>query len=779
MQSQAGTRKRPAPGTSPPMQQHNLSTNQSGLDLQDLGDVSQMPDDQFLSWGNPISGDGMTDTFDPTTFSTDFSMPSQTNTALPNGVASNQLVRRNTNQQLARARGFTPITQNNELWPDYNNNGGQAWQQDEDDEELDRRAAEAKRDAQSKRPAKQIPPFIQKLSSFLDNNNNTDLIRWSQDGNSFVVLDEDEFAKTLIPELFKHKNYASFVRQLNMYGFHKKVGLSDNSMRASEKRAKSPSEYYNPYFKRGRPELLWLIQKPKSEPPNMKKKGTKQEDGGDADEPAVEERAAARVAGPSGSMDLVSLPRTQWQALQREIDQLKRSQQQINSMIARFQHENTNYVRQASVQHERHENSINAILTFLATFYHRNLDGQGPGMFPGAIPNNQPQTGNVYDMGEFEDSSATPQAQLQRLQKKPLAILPPPSWDAAESGTAGSASPANSSINKPAQQRGGLQVPQQQQSQRASPASRTSNSPLPKRESSGTPNVPNQFPDTGGKARHVSTPSNDDILNAINNVNANTDVNSHNIDFSSALRQYENANGNAPLTPEQRDNMLHMMASSSGTNTPNQLISKAGNASKSKSNLGAPSIPQTNETDGALDSDLLEQFKTNRDQLDMLQRLQQEQDSKVQALADRLQPLSPSGSIPGLNMPSSQPGSTYGGNPGDFDINSFINSDYFPDFDATSNGGANGATGDFDFGDSTNTNDNQDQDQDGDDLFGDGGEDDSTQALDEESPAFAGGRIVGSVASSSGAPTPANHVDVEDDGEGGADGSARKRRRRN
>lgn len=78
------------------------------------------------------------------------------------------------------------------------------------------------------------------------------------------MLDEDEFAKTLIPELFKHNNYASFVRQLNMYGFHKKVGLSDNSMRASERKNKSPSEYANPYFKRGHPDLLWLIQKPKN-----------------------------------------------------------------------------------------------------------------------------------------------------------------------------------------------------------------------------------------------------------------------------------------------------------------------------------------------------------------------------------------------------------------------------------------------------------------------------------------------------------------------------------
>ena len=56
--------------------------------------------------------------------------------------------------------------------------------------------------------------------SFLEDGKNTELIRWSDDGNSFIVLDEDEFAKKLIPELFKHNNYASFVRQLNMYGFH-------------------------------------------------------------------------------------------------------------------------------------------------------------------------------------------------------------------------------------------------------------------------------------------------------------------------------------------------------------------------------------------------------------------------------------------------------------------------------------------------------------------------------------------------------------------------------
>ena len=121
-------------------------------------------------------------------------------------------------------------------------------------------------------------------TSFLEQHKNEDLIHWSEAGDSFVVEDEDEFAKTLIPELFKHNNYASFVRQLNMYGFHKRVGLSDNSMRASERKNKSPSEYSNPNFRRGHPNLLWLINKPKGK---NKKGNSKYEEGeGDSDDEA-------------------------------------------------------------------------------------------------------------------------------------------------------------------------------------------------------------------------------------------------------------------------------------------------------------------------------------------------------------------------------------------------------------------------------------------------------------------------------------------------------------
>jgi heat shock transcription factor len=57
-----------------------------------------------------------------------------------------------------------------------------------------------------------------------------------------------------------------------MYGFHKKVGLNANSMKAAEKKVKDPSVYWHEYFKRGRPDLLWLIQKPAAKSSGSKRK---------------------------------------------------------------------------------------------------------------------------------------------------------------------------------------------------------------------------------------------------------------------------------------------------------------------------------------------------------------------------------------------------------------------------------------------------------------------------------------------------------------------------
>ncbi|KAI9496525.1 HSF-type DNA-binding-domain-containing protein, partial [Zychaea mexicana] len=48
-----------------------------------------------------------------------------------------------------------------------------------------------------------------------------DLISWSPTGESFFIYSSKNFSKQVLPEYFKHGNFSSFVRQLNMYGFRK------------------------------------------------------------------------------------------------------------------------------------------------------------------------------------------------------------------------------------------------------------------------------------------------------------------------------------------------------------------------------------------------------------------------------------------------------------------------------------------------------------------------------------------------------------------------------
>lgn len=47
------------------------------------------------------------------------------------------------------------------------------------------------------------------------------VVRWGDERDSFVVLENEKFTKSILPKHFKHSNFASFVRQLNKYDFHK------------------------------------------------------------------------------------------------------------------------------------------------------------------------------------------------------------------------------------------------------------------------------------------------------------------------------------------------------------------------------------------------------------------------------------------------------------------------------------------------------------------------------------------------------------------------------
>lgn len=89
--------------------------------------------------------------------------------------------------------------------------------------------------------------FIHKLYNMLEDTNIQHLIRWSTSEESFVMSPSSEFSKVLA-QYFKHTNISSFVRQLNMYGFHK---VSDVFHNGSPDAPLWEFKHGNNNFKRG------------------------------------------------------------------------------------------------------------------------------------------------------------------------------------------------------------------------------------------------------------------------------------------------------------------------------------------------------------------------------------------------------------------------------------------------------------------------------------------------------------------------------------------------
>uniref|UniRef100_A0A8C4U7I4 Heat shock transcription factor 2 n=1 Tax=Falco tinnunculus TaxID=100819 RepID=A0A8C4U7I4_FALTI len=103
-----------------------------------------------------------------------------------------------------------------------------------------------------------VPAFLSKLWALVGEAPSNQLITWSQNGQSFLVLDEQRFAKEILPKYFKHNNMASFVRQLNMYGFRKVVHVDSGIVKLERD---GPVEFQHPYFKQGREDLLEHIKR--------------------------------------------------------------------------------------------------------------------------------------------------------------------------------------------------------------------------------------------------------------------------------------------------------------------------------------------------------------------------------------------------------------------------------------------------------------------------------------------------------------------------------------
>lgn len=98
----------------------------------------------------------------------------------------------------------------------------------------------------------QPPPFLVKTYKVVEDPTTNEVISWNEDGTGFIVWQPAEFARDLLPTLFKHCNFSSFVRQLNTYGFRK---VSTTRW-----------EFSNEMFRKGQRELMCNIRRRKSCP---------------------------------------------------------------------------------------------------------------------------------------------------------------------------------------------------------------------------------------------------------------------------------------------------------------------------------------------------------------------------------------------------------------------------------------------------------------------------------------------------------------------------------
>ncbi|RKO99937.1 hypothetical protein CXG81DRAFT_13847, partial [Caulochytrium protostelioides] len=100
--------------------------------------------------------------------------------------------------------------------------------------------------------------FVHKLHNMVVDSMYQHLISWNYIGTSFIVCNVLEFSRDVLPKHFKHNNFSSFVRQLNMYGFHKVNKSPRGSRTAAENQV---WEFSHPKFLRDRPDLLDQIKR--------------------------------------------------------------------------------------------------------------------------------------------------------------------------------------------------------------------------------------------------------------------------------------------------------------------------------------------------------------------------------------------------------------------------------------------------------------------------------------------------------------------------------------
>jgi HSF-type DNA-binding len=94
-----------------------------------------------------------------------------------------------------------------------------------------------------------FPATLHRLLESATSSRHSSIIRWLEHGRAFKVYDRQRLVEDVLPDYFQgQKQFASFQRQLSMYGFYQLTGDHDGK-----------GAYYHPFLLRYRPALSKLI----------------------------------------------------------------------------------------------------------------------------------------------------------------------------------------------------------------------------------------------------------------------------------------------------------------------------------------------------------------------------------------------------------------------------------------------------------------------------------------------------------------------------------------
>uniref|UniRef100_A0A182JS34 HSF-type DNA-binding domain-containing protein n=1 Tax=Anopheles christyi TaxID=43041 RepID=A0A182JS34_9DIPT len=197
-----------------------------------------------------------------------------------------------------------------------------------------------------------VPAFLAKLWRLVEDSETNDLISWSTDGRSFIIQNQAQFAKELLPLNYKHNNMASFIRQLNMYGFHKITSIDNGGLRFD----KDEMEFTHPCFQKDHPYLLEHIKRKIATSKQQQLQAAQQAE----DKSALKLEAVSRVLS--------------------EVKNMRGRQDTLDSRFQTMKQENEALWREIAIlrqKHHKQQQIVNKLIQFLVTIVQPSRSGLG------------------------------------------------------------------------------------------------------------------------------------------------------------------------------------------------------------------------------------------------------------------------------------------------------------------------------------------------------------------------------------------------------------------